>query len=344
MERHKQMLSMSIAFAVFSAVGLCQSTGSAQRDITLDAKMRTEVIDGTLKAINERYAYPDRAKAIEIAVRARVARKEYEDITSGATLAEVLTAHLREVVDDPHLRVEFVPDPTAPSSPTAQTAETPAEKEAARQHWLRYGVARNFFIDRAERLPGNVGYLKLSAFFFVDMTRDTLASAFTFIAHTNALILDLRTSRGGDVATTETVSDYFKAEPKNKNVTAPRYTGRPVYVLTSKAIYSAPEGLAREFQRLKIATIVGEVTRGATNITAGVTLNRHFSVSVPYTKSDVSRTGVVPDVEVPAERAFAKAYLLALEGLPDSGADEKLRSEIVDALQKVKAELQPGAR
>ena len=334
------VLSASIAFVCLADLGLCQPSGPPPQDITLDAGTRTEVIEGTLKAINESYPYPERAEAIEVAIRARIAGKEYDEITSGAKLAELLTAHLREVVDDPHLRVEFVADPTAPSSPTGQTAETPEEREAARQHWLRFGSAHNFFVDKVERLPGNIGYLKLSAFFFMDMTRDTLASAFTFVAHTNALILDLRTSGGGDVATAEAVVDYFRAASKIESVTGPRYTGRPVYVLTSKSIYSAPEGVARTLQDRKTATIVGEVTRGATDITAGVPINRHFSVSVPYRKSDTSGTGVVPDVQVPSERALAKAYLLALEGLADPGNDEELRSEIRDAIRNVKAQLQ----
>src|SRR5262249_2281699 len=99
--------------------------------------------------------------------------------------------------------------------PTASTAQTPEERRAEREHWLHHGSSRNFFIDKAERLSGNVGYLKLSAFFFEAMTRETLAAAMTFLAHTDALSIDLRDCGGGDVAMATLFVDYFNADRKN---------------------------------------------------------------------------------------------------------------------------------
>jgi C-terminal processing protease CtpA/Prc len=183
----------------------------------------------------------------------------------------------------------------------------------------------------------------MSAFFFLDMTKDTLAAAINFLAHTDALIIDLRNCGGGDVAMSELFVAYFFDGAENPNITGVRYTGKDVYILTSKDDYSAPEGVARELQSKKRATIVGETTRGATNITAGFPINRFFSVSVPYSRktdvagADISRQGVKPDIEVSADKALETAHLTALRKLLGNTVDSEMadeRNKSIEALQK----------
>ena len=312
-------------------------------DMTIDTAMRLEVIEGVLKNIKQHYAYPDAVAQMEKVIRERVRKGEYDHITSASTLAKVLTAHLQEVREDPHLRVEFTAKPGTSTSITAVTVQSPEEQQAQRKTWLRYGSSRNFFIDKASRLGGNVGYVKISAFFFVDMAKETLAAAMNFLEHTDALIVDLRNAGGGDVAMTELFVDYFLEGSTNQNITGKRYLGKDVYILTDKQIYSAPEGVARELKRKKRAVIVGEITRGATNVTGAFPINRFFSVSVPYTRStdntgaDLSRQGVKPDIEVSADKALETAYLAALRKLLGRDADREIEDErkrTIEVLQK----------
>ena len=347
---HPSSLSQlgALAFMILVAV-LSNPTASLaqdksdQSDMTIDAAMRLEVIEGVLKNIKQHYAYPDAADQMEKSLRERLRKGEYDRITSAATLANVLTAHLQAVREDPHLRVEFTAKPGSSTSDTAAPVMTPEEEKAQRETWLRYGSSRNFFIDKADRLGGNIGYLKMSAFFYIDMTKDTLAAAMNFLAYTDALIIDLRHSGGGDVAMTGLFVDYFLDGATNPNISGKRYLGKDVYILTSKEIYSAPEGVARALQSKKRAVIVGEVTRGVTNVTAGYPINRFFSVSVPYkraidsTGTDLSRQGVRPDVEVPADKALETAYLAALKKLLGKDADGEItdeRKKVIEALQK----------
>jgi hypothetical protein len=345
--------SVSAATAFIAVLALPSATITAddapatsrgvKSDLKIDATIRNEVIESVLKNINQHYPYPDAAKKMDKAIRTRRQRGEYDGIDSGAKLAKVLTSHLQEVREDPHLRVEFTADPGAPERPTASTAQTPTEQRAEREHWLRHGSSRNFFIDKAERLSGNVGYLKLSAFFFEDMTRETLAAAMTFLAHTDALIIDLRECGGGDVAMATLFHDYFDADRKNPDATGKRYVDKDVYVLTSQKIYSAPEGVARALQGERRAVIVGEKTRGATNITTGFRINSHFTVSVPYTRSgdgtgkDLSRQGVTPDIETMAHAALKTAYLTALKKLSEKNVNAEMtdeRKKTIEALEK----------
>jgi hypothetical protein len=74
-------------------------------------------------------------------------------------------------------------------------ATAPSPADLAQQ-----GVAsrrRNFDINRVERLAGNVGYLQLFSFEPPEWAAESLAAAMALVAHTDALILDLRHNQGG---------------------------------------------------------------------------------------------------------------------------------------------------
>ena len=133
-------LLLWLPVATSSAAQVAPATsGNAAKDLKLDAAMRKDVIEGVLKNINRNYAYPEAAKQMDKAIRERLRRGEYDGIDSGAKLAKVLTGHLQEVREDPHLRVEFTADPGAPDQPTGSTAQTPEERRAEREHWPRFG-------------------------------------------------------------------------------------------------------------------------------------------------------------------------------------------------------------
>jgi C-terminal processing protease CtpA/Prc len=118
-------------------------------------------------------------------------------------------------------------------------------------------------------------------------------------------------------------------------------------------IYSAPEGVAKVLQRMRHAVIVGEPTRGATNVTAGFAIDEHFSVSVPYTRSvdengkDLTRTGVEPDIPIAATKALQRAQLEALRRLKGRSPDAEIEAERVQtiaALEKGLSESINGLR
>src|SRR5688500_1355942 len=75
-------------------------------DFTVTAAQRHAVIEGAIAKLNQNYVFPEVAKKMETALRARVARGEYNSITSAKALADKLTADLREVSRDKHLHVQ----------------------------------------------------------------------------------------------------------------------------------------------------------------------------------------------------------------------------------------------
>ena len=151
------------------------------------------------------------------------------------------------------------------------------------------------------------------------------------------MIIDLRNNGGGNRDSVALLASYFFDRPTHlSDVVAPR-TGerlsmwtsgnvegrhygvsRPVYILTSRATFSAAEDFAYAMQTRKRATIVGEVTRGGAHPVAPFRLSSHFIVVLPVAESisPVTHTnwegaGVRPDVAVPAEQALGVATSLA---------------------------------
>jgi hypothetical protein len=57
---------------------------------------------------------------------------------------------------------------------------------------------------KAERLDGNIGYLRIDGFLPPEECGPRAASAMTFLADTDALILDARENHGGDPASVGT--------------------------------------------------------------------------------------------------------------------------------------------
>jgi hypothetical protein len=341
---------------------------TAPPDITLDATARSEIIDGALKALNEGYVFPEVAGKMEQAIRARQQRKEYDSVTSGRQLAQMLTEHLREVSHDKHLRVNYNPQ-VLPPQPPAPAAGAPPSADAQAQLERQRTIAsrQNFGFVRVERLAGNIGYVDLRGFMPPAIAGETATAAMNFLASTDAVIFDMRQNGGGDPAMVAFITSYlFGPQPvhlndfyfRPTNETRPSYTlpyvpgrrltSKDVYVLTSSRTFSGAEEFTYNLKNLKRATIVGETTGGGAHLVAGRRINDHFGIGVPsgrpinaVTKTDWEGVGVEPDVKVAADNALKTAHLLALEKQEGTlPADEPgLRNEVTATIESLRKEL-----
>jgi hypothetical protein len=341
-------------------------------DTTLDAAARVEVIDGALEALNERYVFPEVAKKMEQAIRARQQRKEYDAITSGRQLAQTLTDHLREVSRDKHLGVNYSPQVLPPQpAPPPPGARPPADAQAQLERQSAIMGRQNFAFVRVERLAGNVGYVDFRAFLPPAIAGDTAAAAMTFLASSDAVIFDMRQNGGGDPAMVAFITSYlFGPQPvhlndfyfRPTNETRPSYTlsyvpgkrltNKDVYVLTSSRTFSGAEEFTYNLKHLKRATIVGETTGGGAHLVAPQRINDHFSIGVPMgrpinavTKTDWEGTGVEPDVKVSADDALKTAHVMALEKQEKTLPEDVrgLRNEVSATLRNLREELAASA-
>lgn len=323
----------------------------------LDTATRMEVVEDVLRRLQASYVFPEAAQQMEQAIRARIQRQEYDGIASADELAQTLTTHLRLVRPDNHLRVRYSAEPLPIRSGNG-APQTPQEVE----EYERYGRTTNFGFKRVEQLDGNIGYLRLDAFFEASLGGDTATAAMSFLAHTDALIVDVRFNGGGDPAMVALLTSYlFGSDPVHLNdfygrldnsirqswtypyVPGKRYVGKPVYILTAKRTGSGAEEFAYNLKHLKRAILVGETTHGAANPGGFERINDHFEVFIPtgrpinaVTKTNWEGTGVRPDVDVPAETALHTAHLAALKALLDNNTDEKSKAKlrsIIEATQ-----------
>jgi C-terminal processing protease CtpA/Prc len=125
-----------------------------------------------------------------------------------------------------------------------------------------------------------------------------------------------------------------------------RYTGKEVYVLTSKRTFSGAEEFTYNLKNLKRATIVGETTGGGAHPGGTRRVTDHFAVWVPsgrainpITKTNWEGTGVTPDIAVPADQALATAHVAALKHLKEQATDSDERKGLEDALRDVQKDL-----
>ncbi|UXI66639.1 S41 family peptidase [Tahibacter amnicola] len=302
-----------------------------QADTPIDASQCRQVVENLRRELNARYVFPERAAQADKALRKATATLCAQ--SSSEKLGQALTEQLKAVTKDGHLEVFYSEEPVPVTSPDSQPS---AEESAAELAMIK---TRNFGIERVERLPFNIGFLDLRLFAKAGDAAPSIASAMTLLAHTDALIIDLRFSGGGDTSTVAAYASYLFDERTRLNdiyyridnrteqmwtaefVAGPRYgASRPVYVLTSKDTFSAAEDFTYALKTLKRATIVGETTGGGAHPGNIVRLHDHFAAFIPdgrsispVTQTNWEGTGVAPDLAVPAPDAFNKAQIAILE-------------------------------
>jgi hypothetical protein len=351
-------LTLAAALALtLSTSGLAQSPERGP-DTTLDAATRARVIDGVLHRLQEGYVFPETAAEMARAVRARAGRGAYDRVTSAHAFTDSLTADLRAVSHDRHLRVvyrsEGVPDETPDGEPSA---------EERRQRAV-FGRQVNYGLERVERLAGNVGYLEIRSFAFDAASVDsTLAAAMDFLAGTDALIIDVRRNGGGDPAMVAAVCSYLLPpntlinkfywrpmdrwdEFRTRAVTGRHYgTVRPVYVLTSDHTFSGAEEFAYDVQTQRRGEIVGDTTGGGAHPGGMRRVAERFGVWVPagravnpVTGTNWEGTGVRPDVPVAAAEALRTAHLRALQRLLAAEHDSARRVELRQTIDELRRE------
>lgn len=327
-------------------------------DKTLDAAERSKVIDGVLAELEKGYVFPDTAKKMADAVRAKQAKGEYDSESSGRAFARRLTDDLRAVSKDGHLGVVFSPDPL-PSGPPQPPSK--AEREKFEKAMLAQGAG----FRKVEHLGGGVGYLDLGGFGPPELIGPTAAAAMSFLANCDSVIVDMRNNGGGSPEGVILLCSYFFGQQTHLNSIYTRSTGQTreywthpslpgpkladvdVYVLTARRTFSGAEEFAYNMQTQKRGTVIGETTGGGAHPTRGARAHDHFLVRVPHarsinpvTKTNWEGTGVKPDVAVPADQALLVAQKMALEkGAKKHADDARMVDGLKRELARVEAEL-----
>jgi hypothetical protein len=330
------------------------------REYTPTANIHGIVVENLAKLLEENYACPDRGAAMATHIREKLERGAY-DITEAHALCQVLTDDLQAISNDLHINVYYDPEEAAEIARLENSDEEEANGWWSQLGYINYGFAR------VERMAGNIGYIDLREFSPVSHSGDTIAAAMALIAHTNALIFDLRQNGGGDGFTVQLIESYlFAGEPKlllthyNRQAdqhqqiwTLPHVPGKrlpdiPVYILTSGRTFSGAEDFSYTLKHLGRATIVGETTAGGANPIDYKIIHEGFLIFLPIgypthpvTNSNWEGSGVEPHIPVSRELALQTAHIHALESLIEECQDETEMRRLNWALERMKASYTP---
>jgi hypothetical protein len=310
-----------------------------------DVAARARELDRIATLIESHHVYKDKAAAIAAEVRGLTADPELIAAADRTMWAAILTRRLG--AHDFHFAVTWrASDDRGAPSLARPSASDPVALD-------RQMAGSNYGFDAVERLPGNIGYVRLS--FFAPFDRDAATApgarrageaALALIENTDAVIFDLRRNGGGSPDMIDLLlTPFFGDKPALLNrfyqrdgdrtidfTTLASFAGRrrpttPVYVLVSARTASAAEEFAYDVQTQKRGLIVGETSMGAANPGGDFDAGDGFSVFIstgaavnPITGTNWERVGVKPDVVVPAADALAHAQALALDQVVKANA------------------------
>jgi hypothetical protein len=309
-----------------------------------------QVIDSMAATLRARYADADTGAMIAAHIQRRLAAGAYARVNSWDQFVRVVTQDLQSVNEDTHLLLQL----GGPGAPGAG----PAPGTAA--HGL----------ESVERLDGNVGYIRLTNFLPAPGMLEAIEGALRILAGTDAMIIDIRNSRGGSPAVANFIISHFTGPDTSlslivydrvRNTTTPRYTmaqvpgprrpSVPLFVLTDDVTRSAAEDFAFVLQNMKRATIVGSRTAGAGRNVAGFPVGHGIIGSVsftrvmePNTRREWERTGIIPDVRVHPDSALAVAHREAMNRVMSAASGEPVRKQLQLTLQGIEARYAAQAR
>jgi len=330
----------------------------------LDAAAKQAIVQEIGQVLRDNYVYPETAEKMQRGVEQKLKSGAYDAINAPGAFAEAVSEELRAISKDKHLHFRY--DPEAVMHQERESSKSEEERRKERDEQLQEAQRDNFGFRKVERLAGNVGYLDFRYFASPDQAGATAIAALQMLAGCDAILIDLRQNGGGEPAMIQLMTSYFFSEPTHLNDiysrrddktenfwTLPYVPGRKMedvdlYVLTSSTTFSGAEEFSYNLKNLKRATLVGETTGGGAHPVDGKVVQAKYVLMVPFarainpiSKTNWEGTGVAPDVAVPADQAFDKAYEMALEKLRDKAPTPEGKGAVDFILQGEKAKRQP---
>lgn len=301
------------------------------------------------------YILPDQAARMDSYLKSKLLKGGYDKLTDPGKLARQLETDIRAIHYDSHLHIAYEPGMLPP---TALSAE---ELRKAQKEQLAAEKDNNFDLQKVEVLPGNIGYFLFNGFTpNVEEVKATMSAALTFLSNTKALIIDLRSNKGGSTA--NNFSSYFFKEKTHlydhintfskdtiSLYTDPLATNQltllmPMYILTSKNTASAAEAFTASMQALKRATVIGDTTLGGSHATGFFPMSKGFIAMIPFARpiststfKDWEGIGVIPNLPVPASQALQMAQEFIYIDLQSKATNDKEKRFFQWAINALKA-------
>jgi C-terminal processing protease CtpA/Prc len=295
----------------------------------LPKKETQQVITKMAKLIADNYVFPEKGEQIAAYLVQEYRKGKFNSATTWRAFDSLTTRSIQEVSHDGHMYVRYDPKTTQELSAVKKEAEPEVKGDFSEDPFF-YGpnaAQQNFGFKEVKVLDGNIGYIKLTEINISEKSLPTLHGAMALVAHTKALVLDLRNNGGGGSAIGSVLESYFlpketpllvfRSRTGQTNaaktvawLTEKQYE-KPLYILTNNATVSAAEAFTYALQRHQRAKVVGQRTAGGAHMNSWYPLNEHSFISVstgaptwPGTNESWEGKGVQPDYVVTEEKAL----------------------------------------
>ncbi len=277
------------------------------------------VLQAAASAVQAQYLDEAEGARIADALRSWSTQQRYADSCSDPA---AFSARLNQDLDmfDGHFHVERV--------------DAAAGQDDWLMAWRADARSNGAGVREVRVLEGNVGYLRLSTFYPLDLARPKFAAAFMLLADTDGLVLDLRQNGGGDDASADLlvrtlldakIGTVQQLDQRGRRTPVPLPPAslpaylKPLVVLIDRRTGSAAEFVAYSLQALGRARIVGTRSGGAAHMFGDpVLLPDGYQISIPdrqpinlRTGGNWEGTGVRPDVAGGDDPLFIARQLLA---------------------------------
>ncbi|RPD39504.1 S41 family peptidase [Chitinophaga barathri] len=317
---------LSFICLIFSCAVCAQSAGP---------KEIREAVNAIARHIGDNYVYPEKGKRIAAYLQQEYKKGTFASCNSWNMFDSLATHHLREFSHDGHLYVRNDPETVQGLREAERKGKDTTKAFSYDAFYYGQKAVENNFGFREVSITGeNIGYIKVSEINISSKSLPVLFAAMRFVAHTKALIIDLRDNGGGGSDVGAVFESFFlpKDVPllefrsrhgppvleKTVNwLTEPKYE-QPLYILVNNRTASAAEAFAYSLQALKRAKIVGQPSAGGAHMNTWYVVNDQLIVSVstaaparPGTEESWERKGVQPDHL--AEKGKEREYVLQMK-------------------------------
>ena len=332
-------------------------------ELSITKRVKSKTILEVGKTLIEAYIFPDVAKKIRDCLEANLKGGVYDEIDNAWKFALEINKVFQEIGNDRHLH--FLYDPLRAKDIAMQNLSED-ERKFIQEQRARAERQINFGFHEIKILEGNIGYLDLRRFCHTDNASETAVAAMSFLANSDAIIIDLRKNGGGEPEMSQLLSSYFLKGRTQLNyiqrrsggkieqywtiphVPGKRLLDKDLYLLTSNQTFSCAEDFAYGLKCIGRAKIIGETTKGGAHLTDTLAFHGKFVLWLPTGRAlnpisgeNWEAVGVKPDVTTSAEDALDTAYRMALENLINTAKDKSEIAWLQLALDELRAKLCP---
>jgi hypothetical protein len=325
----------TIPFLLFLSLPLSYAR-TLVRTEQLSGKEKREMIEKIGGLIKDHYVFPELGAKYGEETLALAGSDKFDEVSDPKEFGEKVTAALQELTKDKHFYFRLV-EKTDLAEDEGGSLHHPAR-------YFRLGQKEHLGVFRLDWIDGGIGYLDYRRFYYPSEAKKMFLGALNFLSSANALIIDLRKNQGGGGSLIPWMCSYFLPYPTQltgtynrsdgvteewwtmEHVEGKRLLDVPLFLLIGKNTFSAAEYLAYDLKVRKRATLVGEPTRGGAHSTDLYPVGDRFEIYIPtaravnpVTGTNWEGIGVLPDVQVPAEKALETATELAKKAALEYG-------------------------